>query len=821
LVKRSLLRSLSPIPLGIAITIGNYGCNNGSSSAGPSESSGVGHTCQADTTGAGVRLYLTDSVLAQLQARAAANDPAWTALQAHCDALTGGTFNPPSGNAYPNSPDVGQGYEGDGYLPEIMNLGLCYRVVQSSNAADAANYGEAGVRLLLTMATPAASGGQPPSTDSGYGIRNYGVGLATGYDWLRPALSSTQEQSVITTLNAWIDWFDASGFSNSEPIGNYFAGYLLAKTTAAIATAGDNPNAATYWSDVQTRLWGQLAQPAYSSSMVGGGWPEGWEYGPRAVEAMAQVIWAVNTGEGIDWGAMLPFAHDEAMYLRSFAWPSLLHMDDQGTVHSQTVLAPSIPAARAMAGILQYGGDSAAATARSYVADLIAAAGGNVGDLWEEFLYLDPTLPTQPAYTADPLSYFAAGPGHVAVRSAWQKDGVWATFVAGPYIDAPDSGEQLFNQGSVAVVQGDQPILVNATGWLPQAGGNAGETFVYDDSWGSETRLLYNTFFVAGATQQQVTPATSQTHVEKYEDQGVFVHARGTHIADMYGGGPGVSQFTRDFAYVRPGTFVVYDRTTVGAAADQWLAWHTPTQPTQASVADATQARFDVQTQGVTIGSVRTLLPRSATSATVNLVSGAAWRLEMHAPTQVTAQDWLTVVTAGGTVPDQTRLSSTDANVLAGAVVGVHVLSTPRNAVVLFPADHTGAATISTVTYVVEQTAIADHMIFDMTPSSTGYAVSAAASNGQLTVTVTAGGPLPLTPQGTLSFTLDTNGAVTAAPAPRASADGGGVTNDGGAATGSGGAATTSDAGAGAAPGRASANGGQGNVSISRAPGGC
>lgn len=759
----------------------------GASACGSDPNSAVARTCssrQAITTG--IRLYLTDSVLGLLQKRAAANDAAWVALRSHCDALTGGTFNLPSGDAYPNPPNVGQGYEGDGYLPEVMSLGLCYRVVQGVDSQAEASYGAAGARLLVAMATPAGSGGQAPSTDDGYGIRNYGVGMATGYDWLKPALSTAQAQSIIAALDAWVDWFDANGFSKSEPIGNYFAGYLLAKAATAIATDGDNPSAAAYWSDVQTRMWGQLAQPAYSSSMKGGGWPEGWEYGPRAIEEMAQFVWAVKTGKGIDWGSTLPFAHDEAVYVRSFAWPSLLHMDDQGTIHSQARLAPSVSAARALAGILQYNADPAAALARSYVGDLLTVNTDD-GALWDQFLYADRTLPTQP-YSATPLSYLAEGPGHLAVRSAWQKDAVWGTFVAGPYIDAPDSGEQLFNQGAIALVQGDQPILVNATGWLPQAGGNAGETFVYDDSWGQKTRLLNNTFYVAGATQGEVTPALSQTHMDKYEEQSVFVHARGLHIGDMYvGAGPAVSQFTRDFAYLRPGTLVVYDRTTVGAAADQWLAWHTPTVPTPAATADATQSRFDVVVQGSIVGSVRTLLPKSATPATVNLVSGAAWRLEMHAPTQATTQDWLTVITAGSTVPDQTRLSSAEGNVLAGSLVGVHVLSPSRNAVVLFGADHAATATTSTATYVVAQTADADHVIFDMAPAPNGYAATATASNGKLTIVVEPGGPLPLTAQGTLSFTVAPNGAVAPqAPPPTPSDDAGAATGDGGETTGSG-----------------------------------
>jgi hypothetical protein len=786
-----LLRQISPASLILVAGVGTWACG-GDSSAAP------GRTCAAQhgLTSTGIRLYLTDPVLGILQKRAAANDSAWKALQAHCDALAGGTFNLPTGNAYPNFPDVGQGYQGDGYLPEIMSLGLCYRVVQGSDAQAEARYGAAGARLLMAMAAPAGSGGgQPPSTDDGYGIRNYGVGLATGYDWLRPALSAAQKQSAISTLNAWIDWYDTKGFSNSEPIGNYFAGYLLAKTTTAIATDGDNSNAAAYWSDVQTRMWGQLGQPAYSLSMKGGGWPEGWQYGPRAIEEVAQFLWAVKTGKGIDWASAFPFAHDEASYVRSFAWPSLKHMDDQGTVHSQARLAPSVSAARALAGILQYSGDSTAPLARSYVADLVAA-NGDAGDLWEKFLYADATLPTQP-YTATPASYLAAGPGHVAVRSAWQKDAVWGTFVAGSYIDAPDSGEQLFNQGAIAVVQGDQPILVNATGWLPQAGGTPGETFVYEDTWGKKTRLLNNTFYVAGAMQNEVTPAVSQTHVDKYEDQGVFVHARGQNIGDMYGGSPGVSQFTRDFAYVRPGTFVVYDRTTVGMAADQWVAWHTPTQPMLTTTTEATQSRFDVVVQGSIVGSVRSLLPKSATPTIVNLVSGAAWRLEMHAPTQATVQDWLTVVTAGNTVPEQTRLSSTDGNVIAGSLVGVHVLSLARNAVVLFGADHTAAATTSAATYVVAQTADADHMIFDMAPSPNGYAATATASNGKLTIVVTPGGPLTLTPEGTLSFTVQMQGIVVSPPIPPIPSSDAGATTGAGATSGAG---TTSGAGAPTGP---------------------
>ena len=769
------------------------GCGDASSPAGDARGSCA--TAQADTSSVGIRLYLTDSVLQKLQHRAAAQDAAWVALKAHCDGLATGTFNAPTGEAYPNFPNVGQGYQGDGYIPEVMSLGLCYRVVHGTDAAAEARYGAAGGRLLDAMATPQGSGGQSPSTDSGYGIRNYGVGMATGYDWLRPALSATTKQNVVSTLNVWIDWYDAQGFSNSQPLGNYFAGYLLAKTTTSIATDGDNPKAGAYWSDVQTRMWGQLAQPAFAKSMSGGGWPEGWQYGPLSIEEIVQFQWAVKTGKGLDVMAAKPQARDQSQYIRNFAWPSLKHMDDQGTVHAQTSLLPPTTAAMVMAGALEYAGDTAnAAVARSFAADLMAT-NGKSGAEWQRFLYWDDSLPKTP-YTSQATSYFADGPGHVSVRSTWQKDAVWGTFVSGAYIDAPDSGEQYFNQGAIAVVKGDQPILVNGTGWLLQAGGDAGEQFVYDDTWANQTRLLNNTFYVAGAKQDAMTPTDSKTHVERFEDQGVFVRARGANISDMYAThGAGVNQFTRDFVYVRPGVFVVYDRTTVGGSADQWLSWHTPTAPVSVPTADATQTRFDVKASGAVVGSIRSLLPKNPTTTTTNLVSGAAFRIESHAPTQNGTQSWLTAITAGAAVPEQVRLSTDDGNVISGALVGVHVASA-RNAVVLFNSDHAGLATTSAAKYVVAQTADADHLLFDMAPSASGYAVTATTANGKLTVSVSAGGPFKVTTQGTLSFTMSASGV--AAPPPPPPAPGGG---GGGGGSGSGGGAGGGTGGGTPAPG--------------------
>jgi hypothetical protein len=69
------------------------------------------------------RLVLTPAVLARLKERASAGDAAWAALKKRCDDYSTGTFNPPNGDAYPNYPNVGQGYQGEEYPPVARSLG--------------------------------------------------------------------------------------------------------------------------------------------------------------------------------------------------------------------------------------------------------------------------------------------------------------------------------------------------------------------------------------------------------------------------------------------------------------------------------------------------------------------------------------------------------------------------------------------------------------------------------------------------------------------------------------------------------------------------
>lgn len=126
------LASTASLAALVALATTGAGC----SSSGAESELGVAQSALIARPAA--RLFLSPNVLTRLKARAAAGDAAWTALKAQCDGLAGATMNPPNGPAYPNSPDVGQGYQGEEYVSPTMALGLCYRVTSGTDETAAA-----------------------------------------------------------------------------------------------------------------------------------------------------------------------------------------------------------------------------------------------------------------------------------------------------------------------------------------------------------------------------------------------------------------------------------------------------------------------------------------------------------------------------------------------------------------------------------------------------------------------------------------------------------------------------------------------------------
>ncbi len=709
-------------------------------------------------------ILLKGDTLAAAEKKKAANDPSWIDLKTACDKYAAATVEYPDGKAYGNSTLIGLGYQGDGYNEPIFDLGICYQLTKASDNAAAAKYAAKGIDILMKMSVPPGQAhAYNPLTDSGYGIRNFGVAMAIGYDWLGEAMSAAQKKQVYTSLNYWISEFERNGFGYNHPQGNYFAGYFAAKALTALATSGDNPQAENLWTSWKTK-YDTVVQPYYEKWIKGGGWPEGWNYGALATQNMLWPIIAEYTANGIDLTKdsthPFGFVNDQAYNLMHFAWPSLASLDDAGTVYEGDNPTPTNSALYTFeAFTLRLLKKPIAPVFQNYALATRAASGK--APLWQEFLLWDGAAPTV-SYQNEPLSFSAVT--QAAMRSSWKADAVWGSFTAGPYTNNPDSGEASFNQGSLTIVSGNTPFLVNPTGALNRNAvvGKDDPSYgdqIYDDRYGSKKRLLANIFY-PGSGQLALSPDLSDlskapaTRLVNFEDGGSYVTMQGTHLEAMYPKNT-VTNWTRNIVYVRPNIFVVADSTSIPAARDQFQEFYVSSAPKEVTSVVAGAHQIRVTNSAGVVGTITTLLPEANKVNLSNVFnSNKVYRLEVRPGNSATTQNWLTTFEVGAGQTVQSKLEVTGTAGSSGVLLG----GTKSTAVVF-----SGSSSNATLAYTVPA-AQTEHIITNLNPN-TSYAITV--SGGK--VTVASGAGFTASSAGVLHFFTDKGviaGAPTTSPAP-------------------------------------------------------
>ena len=773
----------------------------------------------APAPGSHPRIILDEQTLATLRTRMQAHTQEWNRLKATCDSYIGGQAQFINGNDYPNRPNIGEGYQGSGYIEALMPLGLCYQTIRVSDPTAAANYATVSVNILMAMSDPNNQIADDcncivPRRDAGYGIRNFGVAMGIGYDWFHDVMSAVQRTQLQTALQSWIDSFEHDTFEFDHPQGNYFAGYYAAKVMAALAVEGDNPIGATWWNDwYNNQHLGRVA-PYYRANLAGGGWTEGYsQYGILATRNQSLPVLAVKTAKNIDLiqagnpQTSYTYPLDNPRWLMAFTWPTRDLVDDRGELYStgDANLWPGtgrMDTYRFSAGFLQMMGDPAAPMMHKYARDAKTALDAlNAGDTseWIDFLFWDPTAP-EADYTTLARSYLAPGMGGVTARSDWSTSATFMSFMSGPYINNPAAGHEWFDKGSPAFERNKNPLLVNPGAWLAhEPFGDPGWSLKFDDqfgNWGADhnigNRTLYNTFQVRQLNAQGnlVAPygqSSSQrsdgarTAVGRFEDAGSYVLAVGTHLEDMYypfhdpatgqpticsGAPSAVTMLTRQIVYLRPSQFIIFDRSGVcDRSLDQYEAFHFPANPVEVTAPAPGLHRFDVN-PGVFAGSMTTIIPANANIVTTDRLLNSTdsrtwnkmWRLEVR-PTdaQTTNRLWLTVFDLAST-PGLVA-AATRVNVTAGPVVGALLQAATGNNVVLSGTAPFGTNISGSISYTVPATQTR-HVITDWAPSA-GYTITVTVSGGNHLVTVTPGGSFMSSANGVLTFQVSSSGQVT------------------------------------------------------------
>lgn len=498
------------------------------------------------------RLLLDSPNLARVRAADSSRLRSW------CDGRLNGKVNSYNQNQYPDAPDIGAGYQGEQYVMAVLNFALMYQV------SGEATYGDKAVAIMLVMSDP--DGMAAPSIDSGYIVRNYGLAYGLGYDWCYDRMTAAQREQIYTSANAFLAyWEQGKAFEPNPTAGNYYAGYHCAKAMCALATYDENPAAAAQWADWRNNLFPAIVA-YYATHMAGGGWPEGFGYGPLAIANMSLPVWAVRTATGEDLMSSFPYPLDCAEFVMHASWPGGRFIDDRDLLHS-TGDPDRIP--NAMSGsllgvlgrMLDEWSDSRLPTFRTF------AAGRGGGLEWQRVLYFDPGTA---AAAPSALSYFAPGMGTVFARSGWESSDTWLSYRGAAYAGYDQAAEQLYDQGSLAIVNGAKPFVLNAWGAVVrEPGGNADEERIYALVYNGNGQCA-NVFQTPSGSQNANGSASTKTTFREY---GAYAYAKTTGLEEMYRAG--VQSWTREVLYLRPGIVVVRDQCSDNAS-DRWLQWHVP-----------------------------------------------------------------------------------------------------------------------------------------------------------------------------------------------------------------------------------------------------
>jgi len=326
--------------------------------------------------------------------------------------------------------------------------------------------------------------------DTGYAIRFIGPAAALSYDWLHdaPGVDEALRRQSRDCFRAWIEWYTADGYMHRVPGANYHAGYVAAKTLIAIAESGEDardgaglppeggaPAAGGDAGPASPRFWREVVEDVFGrdivgnglagdnggnprgpnhGALVGGDWPEGWQYGQLSVleyalAARALAEQGVTSPEVAAWIDDLPLRYVHG--LTPDGKGAYVGGDTEGE-------DPFIELGRAIleATLLGPGGDRAAGWAAHLRGKLGA---GDFG-----LPVFDVLADARQVRGADPLAsrpapwFVARGTRTLYARSAFTPDAYWAVFTSPPRL-VPD--HQHMNASGFVFSRGADPLIVD------------------------------------------------------------------------------------------------------------------------------------------------------------------------------------------------------------------------------------------------------------------------------------------------------------------------------------------------------------------------
>ncbi len=708
------------------------------------------------------RLFLSADVLVRLKRKAAAHDPDWVDLSKRADRYAASPVAPFDRNEAPREA-ISYPYQGSGWLDAILPLGVAYNVTGEKPYARK-------IAEILRIANDTAAAGNldPISIDSGFPSRTAALGLALAFDWIYRELSPAERAATVSTLNRWFDWHAAHAYEHDGPgVSNYFGGHLLGFGAAGYATLGDNDRAREII-DYERRRFRDAVVPAFKDGPFRGGFPiEGYVYGVNHYQRLLEYALLANQGGTDDPAPVRDYATAIARNLIHAVKPNHWQVPDEAAYAGETTGILSLGLPLFLSEVLA--GTPTGAQLQTLLRDLGTPPDGLALDrpTFDSLLYWDPERPAADL-ASEPLYFHSPGDEHLFMRSSWTRDAVWASFSGAL---AQLSAHQARAAGHLAIQRGNDMLLIFAGQWKGDAG-LTGHPQLFET-----TSAYANTLFVDDDGEYLYKDARYLGGQGPFADNHRFpflqtadltwakLDATGAYERQRGGEDPAkrsVRLYVRNFVYLRPDLFVVFDRVRMlkpGYVKE--LRFHLGTK-----AAPTVSGNLATSVIGSSALHVRALAPRAASiTAAFNTAGNDKLnaRLAIASATPGTDLDALTVITADdrNAPAPEAALVGVEHELMTGAVVRARGSSpddrTLRDHVVLFATSPTASLpSAAVVGYRVDGARASRHHLFDL-EAGHAYHVRVERAGAAATITVAqtgAGTTVSSNDAGVLQFEL-------------------------------------------------------------------
>jgi len=401
--------------------------------------------------------------------------------------------------------------------------------------------------------------------------------VALVYDWCYSSLTTQQRTRWVTyanqaVSNVWnpntASWgnttYTWSGWSIDNPSNNYYYSFLRATMLLGLASYGsENSQAAAWITKFRTEKIENQLIPTFNRDLQGGGSREGTGYG-TAMKDLWQLYdwWERSTGERI--GNRTPHTLASIPHLMHNIVPTLDRLAPTGDQSRDSTAALFDYHREYLLGLMALNStDRISGAAKVLLAASSVPQMTQYFEYFADYLYEPPQLPS--AQLSDvSLAYYGSGTGQFMMRSAWDTAATYANFICGPYTESHAHQDQ----GSFVIYRGT---------WLAFDANILSSSGIEQDE---ENHNLVK--IVQGGNTIQQREGAPQCNMLALADNTNFTYAS-ADVTPIYNGDAAVSKSQREFLFIRPSTFVVFDRVASAAGTSKVWMLNLPGAPTIAS----------------------------------------------------------------------------------------------------------------------------------------------------------------------------------------------------------------------------------------------